>query len=157
MTKTSTIGKLLIGLSVSCGILGVLSNWREYNYRKATIVAKASIVSVDIKPKSGKAMASVDYVIIYEKDNAVDTLTYTTTEEFSADNPLPSVEELKAHDVYVHYVPINRQSDTSFRDRLHVSGSQEIEASFSSKWFTFSLVILVLTYLLSPNTFRKKL
>jgi hypothetical protein len=73
------INKITLFLSMICLILGIRTNWREYTFRKASTVAKAKVISVDTKLKSGKAIANVDYVLTYKRDNLIDTLSYSTT------------------------------------------------------------------------------
>ncbi|MCW5914232.1 MAG: hypothetical protein KIT66_06465 [Chitinophagaceae bacterium] len=43
------IGKALIVLGVVFGLLGISSVWKDYTYRKASVVVKAQILSVEIK------------------------------------------------------------------------------------------------------------
>ncbi|MCC6845359.1 MAG: hypothetical protein LC116_06175 [Bacteroidetes bacterium] len=137
-------------------VLGIRSNWREYNYRKNSTAVKADILSIDIKPMSGKAVISINYVIAYRRDNSVDTLSYSTTQEHFTNNPLPSVEKLKANAVYVHYVPINKRNETIDKERIFINSGYELESSFHTGWFTATACILVFGYLLRPSMFGRK-
>ena len=95
--------RITLFLCVVCLILGIRTNWREYTFRKASTAAKATVISVDTE-LTGKAIAIVDYVLAYERDNVTDTISHFTTEAYSTTKPLPSIEELKNNVFYVHYV-----------------------------------------------------
>lgn len=50
MAKTiNCIGKVLMVLGVVFGLLGISSVWKDYTYRKASVVVKAQILSIEIK------------------------------------------------------------------------------------------------------------
>lgn len=50
MAKTiNCIGKVLMVLGVVFGLLGISSVWKDYTYRKASVVGKAQILSIEIK------------------------------------------------------------------------------------------------------------
>ncbi len=148
------INKITLFLSLICLILGIRTNWREYTFRKASTVAKATIISVDTKLQSGKAIANVDYVLTYKRDNLIDTLSYSTTEAYSLKEPLPSIEELKKNNFYIHYVPKIKSNETPFKDRLFISDSNLLENDFDTRWFIRMIFVLMVGYLLSKGFFR---
>ena len=148
------INKITLFLSMICLILGIRTNWREYTFRKASTVAKAKVISVDTKLKSGKAIANVDYVLTYKRDNLIDTLSYSTTEAYSLKEPLPSIEELKKNNFYIHYVPKIKSNETPFKDRLFISDSNLLENDFDTGWFIRMIFVLMVGYLLSKGFFR---
>ena len=146
--------KITLFLCVVCLILGIRTNWREYTFRKASTVAKATVISVDTKLKSGKAIANVDYVLAYERDNVTDTISHFTTEAYSLKEPLPSIEELKKNNFYIHYVPKIKSNETPFKDRLFISDSNLLENDFDTGWFIRMIFVLMVGYLLSKGFFR---
>lgn len=148
------INKITLFLSLICLILGIRTNWREYTFRKASTVAKATVISVDTKLKSGKAIANVDYVLAYERDNVTDTISHFTTEAYSTTEPLPSIEELKNNVFYVHYVQKYKHNETPFKDRLFISDSNLLENDFDTGWFIRMIFVLMVGYLLSKGFFR---
>lgn len=55
MAKTiNCIGKVLMVLGVLFGLLGISSVWKDKTYRKASVVGKAQILSIEIKDISAK-------------------------------------------------------------------------------------------------------
>jgi len=150
------INKITLFLSLICLILGIRTNWREYTFRKASTVAKATIISVDTKLQSGKAIANVDYVLTYKRDNLIDTLSYSTTEAYSLKEPLPSIEELKKNNFYIYYVPKIKSNETPFKDRVFISNNKVLENIFYSGWFSRMIFILILGYILSRSIYRKR-
>lgn len=135
-------------------ILGIRTNWREYTFRKASTASKATVISVDRELKSGKAIAIVDYVLTYERDNVTDTISHFTSEAYSTIEPLPSIEELKNNVFYVHYVPKIKSNETPFKDRLFISDSNLLENDFDTGWFIRMILVLMVGYLLSKGFFR---
>ncbi|MBL7837526.1 MAG: hypothetical protein JNM67_08420 [Bacteroidetes bacterium] len=106
--------------------------------------------------KSGKARDNVDYVLTYKRDNLIDTLSYSTTEAYSLKEPLPSIEELKKNNFYIHYVPKIKSNETPFKDRLFISDSNLLENDFDTGWFSRMIFILILGYILSRSIYRKR-
>ncbi|MBK8953917.1 MAG: hypothetical protein IPM85_18445 [Chitinophagaceae bacterium] len=59
MAKTiNYIGKALMVLGVVFGLLSISSVWKDYTYRKASVVVKTQILSVEIKI-SGQSMETI--------------------------------------------------------------------------------------------------
>lgn len=136
-------GKILIILGVVFGILGIRSLWREYKYHQVVTTAKTNVLSVETKPFSGKAVASIQYKLVYQHDYTPDTISYSTTEEYSTKEPLPSLEELKAVDFYVHYVPKSKQSKTAFPNRIYINNDSIYKAEYRLSFFVNMLFCFV--------------
>lgn len=145
--------RITLFLCVVCLILGIRTNWREYTFRKASTAAKATVISVDTE-LTGKAIAIVDYVLAYERDNVTDTISHSTSEAYFKTKPLPSIEELKNNVFYVHYVPKIKSNETPFKDRLFISDSNLLENDFDTGWFIRMISVLMVGYLLSKGFFR---
>lgn len=145
--------RITLFLCVVCFILGIRTNWREYTFRKASTAAKATVISVDTE-LTGKAIAIVDYVLAYERDNVTDTISHFTTEAYYTTKPLPSIEELKNNVFYVHYVPKIKSNETPFKDRLFITDSNLLENDFDTVWFIRMISVLMVGYLLSKGFFR---
>ncbi|GAB1371982.1 hypothetical protein MASR1M45_20440 [Candidatus Kapaibacterium sp.] len=60
--------KILIITGIIFGLLNIQSVWREYKYQQVVTTAKANVLSVEIKPFSGKALASIQYKLVYQHD-----------------------------------------------------------------------------------------
>lgn len=145
--------RITLFLCVVCLILGIRTNWREYTFRKASTAAKATVISVDTE-LTGKAIAIVDYVLAYERDNVTDTISHSTSEAYFKTKPLPSIEELKNNVFYVHYVPKIKSNETPFKDRLFITDSNLLENDFDTGWFIRMISVLMVGYLLSKGFFR---
>ena len=137
------IGKILIIRGIIFGLLGIRSVWREYKFQQIVTTTKANVMSVETKPFSGKAVASIQYKLVYQHDHILDTISYSTTEEYSIKRPLPSIEELKAIDFYVHYVPKSKQSETAFPDRIYINNNSKYEGEYSFSFFVNMLFCFV--------------
>jgi len=79
------IGKIIIIIIIGIifGLLSIRSVWREYKYQQVVTIAKANVLSVATKPFSGKALASIQYKLVYQHDHILDTISYSTAEEYS--------------------------------------------------------------------------
>lgn len=150
---SKSIIRITLFLCVVCFILGIRTNWREYTFRKASTAAKATVISVDTE-LTGKAIAIVDYVLAYERDNVTDTISHSTSEAYFKTKPLPSIEELKNNVFYVHYVPKIKSNETPFKDRLFITDSNLLENDFDTVWFIRMISVLMVGYLLSKGFFR---
>ncbi|MFV0592333.1 MAG: hypothetical protein ACK5NK_04285 [Niabella sp.] len=141
------LGILLIVLGIITGLFGVRSYWRDYTYKKASIVVKASVKSVEIKPFSGKAVAGIYYTLNFMRDGIADSTKYNTTEEYSFKNPLPTAEKLQAIPFYVRYVPKNKRNETSFPNRVTVNNNGKYEGFYNSALFGQMFVLILLGYM----------
>lgn len=95
-------------------------------------------------------------LLTYKRDNLIDTLSYSTTEAYSLKEPLPSIEELKKNNFYIHYVPKIKSDATPFKDRVFISNNKVLESIFDSGWFSRMIFILILGYILSRSNYRKR-
>lgn len=154
--KSNTLRMIVLFFCFLFVSLGVLKNWREFNYRRACIAMKAKVIDADITVASGKGMASAHYKVTYLHDAKVDTLTVFSSIELSTKQPPPSIEELKSHSVFVHYVPLRNRAKTSLYDRITTTTDGVLDASFYSGWFNFALLLLLFSYLAKPSMFRTK-
>lgn len=145
------IGVILILLGIIFGLLGVRSYLRDTAYGKASIAVKASVKSVEIKPMSGKAVASIRREIYYMRDGVADSTEQSFAEAFTQNDPLPTPAELQAAELYVRYVPKSRRTETAFPDRVMVSSNEEYGGYYNSalfgQMFTFVLLGLMIRYL----------
>lgn len=73
----------------------------------------------------------------------LDTISYSTTEEYSIKNPLHSIEELNAIDFYVHYVPKSKQSETAFFDHFYINNDAIYKAEYRFSFFVNMLFCYV--------------
>lgn len=139
-------------LAVVCGLFGVMQIIREIKHRNASVVAKARTLSVEIKPVRD-AVSTILYTFEFEKDNKLDTLQHSLTQGHTIYTPLPSMEELRSSDFYLHYIPEHKKSKTPFSDRLYINNSKEIDLPYRFSPFMIMFVLFLTTYLLQP---RKK-
>ena len=137
-------GILLIIVGIICGLLGARSYWQDNTYKKASIAVKASVVSVEVKPMSGKAVASIKMVLSYLRDGVADSTAHNFSMAYTNKNPLPAVQELQASLLYVHYVPRVKRSETSYPNRVVVSGNGVYDGFYNRALFgqMFTFVLL---------------
>lgn len=138
-----TIGIILTTLGIISGLLGIRSYWRDYTYKKVSIAVKPSAKSVVIEPVRN-GLSNIIYSILFDRDGAVDTTEHKITEEYTYKNPLPTIEQLQAASLYVHYVPKDKRSETAFPYRVVVT-SDGIYPGFYNRallgqMFTFILI-----------------
>ncbi|HCF62836.1 MAG TPA: hypothetical protein DEU93_00600 [Chitinophagaceae bacterium] len=138
------ISIILIVVGIIFGFLSLRSFWSDHAYEKASTTVKASVKSVDIKPMSGKAVASIRRVLYYIRDGVADSTEQNYSKLYTNNNPLPSEEELKSTSLYVRYVPKNRRSETVFPDRVLVSSDEEYEGYYNRAMFgqMFAFILL---------------
>lgn len=137
------IGLLLIIIGILFGLFGVWTIWRDYRYEKARMVAKANIVSVKIEPiRNG--LSNILYTLTYNRDGVIDTTEHKITEEWTIKNPLLTIAQLQSQTFYIHYVPRERRSETSFPKRVLVLESKAYPGFYSrssfGQMFTFILM-----------------
>lgn len=150
MAKTiNCIGKALMVLGVLFGLLGISSVWKDYTYRKASVVVKAQILSTeikDIRAKHGnyylKPTHHIDQQLTFLRDGSIDTITlksnfmlYTEGRFIDNPNPVPTVEQLMKLEKYVRYVPKSKQSETTFPDRIDINNDGVYEANYRLSFF----------------------
>lgn len=136
------ISIILIITGIIFGLFGVRSYWRDDAYAKASIIVKASVISAEVKPMSGKAVASIRLVLSYKRDGGLDSLEHHYSEAYSSQNPLPTVEKLKAASPCVRYVPKDKRSKMS-PNWVLVSDNGEFEG-----WYGRSSFMQMFTFIL---------
>ena len=137
------------------GLLGIRSLWREYNYQKASVVAKAKILSIEIKDirTNGnyylKPTHRITYQLVFFRDGMMDTLTdtssfllYTEGKTSKNPNPIPTIKQLMKQERYVRYVPESKKKETVFADRIHINNNGSYESNNKFQAF-FSMIIFV--------------
>lgn len=138
-----TISIILIVVGIIFGLLGVRSYWRDNAYEKASTAVRASVKSAEVKPMSGKAVGSIRLVLTYLHDGMEDSIEHNYTEVYTVNNPLPTVEELKASSLYVRYVPKQKRSE-KVPNWVLVSSDGEFDGMYGrslfGQMFTFILV-----------------
>lgn len=107
-TKMKNTGKIIIIIGIIFGLLGISSVWKDYTYRKASVVVKAEIASAeinDIRTKHGnyylKPTHHIHQSLAFLRDGMMDTillksnfLLYTEGRFLDNPNPVPDVEQL---------------------------------------------------------------
>jgi predicted GH43/DUF377 family glycosyl hydrolase len=128
-------GKILFVLGVVFGLLGIWSVWRDYTYRKASVVVKAEVLSAEIKDIRTKytnyylkPTHHITHHLAFERDGVIDTLIdksnfllYTGDKTIKNPNPIPTVEQLMKQEKYVRYVPESKKNETAFPDRIDIN------------------------------------
>jgi hypothetical protein len=151
------IGKALMVLGVVFGLLGINSVWKDYTYRKASVVVKSQILSVeikDIRAKHGnyylKPTHHINQQLTFLRDGSMDTITlksnfmlYTEARLLDNPNPVPTVEQLMKQEKYVRYVPKSKQSETTFPDRIDINNDGIYEAEYKLSFFVNMLFCFI--------------
>ncbi|MCK9453393.1 MAG: hypothetical protein M0Q90_16985 [Bacteroidales bacterium] len=146
-------GKILIIIGIIFGLLGISSVWKDYTYRKASVVVKGKILSVeikDIRAKYGnyylKPTHHIDQHLTFLRDGSMDTITlksnfllYTKGKTTKNPNPIPTVEQLMKHEKYVRYVPESKKNETVFPERIDINNNREYVAQHRTSFF-FNMV-----------------
>lgn len=137
------IGNILILIGIFFGLFGVRSYLRDKSYGEASTVVKASVKSVEVKPKSGKGMVGIEMVLTYMRDGATDSIEHNFSEAYSNKDPLPTEEEIMKSSIYVRYVPKEKRSE-KIPDWLMVNSNGEFEGSYGLSSFgqMFSFILL---------------
>ncbi len=142
------ISILLFIIGIIFGLFGVRSYWRDDAYAKASTVVKASVISAEVKPMSGKAVGSIRLVLSYMRDGVADSIEHNFSEAYSDKDPLPTEEELKAASPYVRYMPREKRSKT-IPNWVLVSNNGEFESGYGrssfGQMFTFILLGLMVS------------
>ncbi|GAB1454478.1 hypothetical protein MASR2M47_45340 [Draconibacterium sp.] len=137
------IGIILILISIIFGVFGVRSYLRDDAYAKTSTIVKASVKFAEVKLMSGKAVGSIRMVLIYMHDGVADSIEHNFSQDYSNNNPLPTVEELKTASLYVRYVPKEKRTKTT-PNWVLVSKNEEFEGWYGrssfKQMFTFILL-----------------
>ncbi len=150
-------GKLIIIIGIIFGLLGISSAWKDYTYRKASVVVKAEIASAeinDIRTKHGnyylKPTHHIHQSLVFLRDGKMDTillksnfLLYTEGRFLDNPNPVPEVDQLMKQDKYVRYVPDNKKKETAFPDRIDINSDGIYEAEYRFTFFVYMMFCFV--------------
>lgn len=147
------IGQILVLIGIIFGVIGVQSCLRDDAYAKASIIVKASVKSVEIKPMSGKAVGSIHMVLNYMRDGVADTIEHNFSTAYSNNEPLPTAKELKKSTLYVRYVPVEKRNEHSPNWTI-VSKNGEFEGFYGWPQFGKMLTFILLGSLI--RMFAKK-
>lgn len=159
--------KVLIILGVVYGLFGIRSVWREYSYQKGSIVAKASILSVEIKDirTNGnyylKPTHRITHHLSFLRDGKMDTLAeksnfllYPEGKTINNPNKIPTVGELMKQEKYIRYVPISKKKETSFPHRIDINNNGEFQSFIRFQHFISMAIMMLLSF--SIRYFSKK-
>lgn len=150
------IGILLILLGIISGLLGVRSYLRDSAYAKASTTVKASVKSAEVKPMSGKGVASIRMVLAFLRDGVEDTLENSYAKAYSINDPLPTPEELHTASLYVRYVPKEKRSK-NIPDWVMVSNKDKHDGVYGRTGFEWMFKFLILGFfLIIYSRVRKK-
>ena len=151
------IGTILIIFGILSGLLGVRSYLRDSAYAKASTTVKASVKSAEVKPMSGKGVASIRMVLAFLRDGVEDTLENSYAQAYSInDDPLPTPEELNTASLYVRYVPKEKRSK-NIPDWVMVSSKDKHDGVYGRTGFSWMLKFLILgIFLIIYSRVRRK-
>lgn len=153
----SFLGIFLLVLCSICLLLGILSNWREYDYVSKTTYSKARIISVKVtKPRSGKAVAHIEYVLTYKRDGNIDTLPLETTRAFLDTEPIPSIETLKKETFYIHYIPKQLRASTAYGELISINSDANLNWDLKTGWFQFIVLLLIISFFVNPKMYIRR-
>lgn len=142
------LGILFFILGILSGILGVRSFLRDVAYEEASITVRGTVRSAQVTPNSsGKTNASIRLMIYYMRDGVLDSLEEKYPQFYSKEEPLPTVEQLKARKPYVRYVPKDKRSN-GIPDWVMVSNKDIHDGVYGSTGFRWMLIFFMLGVLL---------
>lgn len=136
------IGTILIIFGILCGLLGVRSYLRDSAYAEASTTVKASVKLAEVKPMSGKGVASIRLVLAFLRDGVEDTLEHNYSKAYSINDPLPTPEELITASLYVRYVPKEKRSK-NIPDWVMVSNKDKHDGVYGETGFGWMFQFLI--------------
>jgi len=148
------IGILLIIIGIVSGLLGVRSYMRDGAYAKASVVVKSSVKWAEVKPNPWKSTVSIKLMLSYIRDGVPDSLEHNYSQFYSKDEPLPTIEKLKAAPPYVRYVPEEKKSE-KIPNWVLVSNNGEFEGLYGRSLFV-QMFTFILLGIMVRMFFRKK-
>lgn len=163
------VGNLLVIIGLGFGLFGVRSVWNDYTYRKASVVRKAKVLSVEIKDlrsKYGNYYLRPTHLIAQQlaffRDSCMDTITlnsnfllYSEGKTSKNPNPIPTAEELMNQEKYVRYVPESKKKETAFSERIDISDNGDYESFNRFQHFVSMTVIILLGFMIKYFSIRK--
>ncbi len=137
------IGIILIIIGIISGLFGVRSYLRDDAYAKASVVVESTVKWAKVEPNSsGKTNASISLMLLYMRDGVPDSLEETYPQFFSKEEPLPTVEELKARKPYIRYVPKEKRSK-NIPDWVMVSNKDKHHGVYGQTGFSWMFTFLI--------------
>lgn len=150
------IGVIFIILGILAGLLGVRSYLRDDAYAKASVVVNSSVKWVEIKPNPWKSTVSIKRMLIYMRDGVADSLEHNCSQFYSKDNPLPTIEELKAATPHIRYVPKEKRSK-NIPDWVMVSRKDKHDGVYGQTGFGWMFKFLIVgIFLIFYSRVRRK-
>lgn len=145
---------ILIMLGVLFGLLGVRACWHDFQYKNNSVVAAATVVSIDVKPIRS-ALSSINYQLSYTRDGKPDTLQHRITKHHTVYDPLPSLNELQSATWYIRYVPVINRNNTALANQLYVTETNRYPGTYGSSFFIRMLTFILISYIIQ-KFFSKK-
>lgn len=150
------IGILFIIFSILSGLLGVRSYLRDDAYAKASVVVNSSVKWAEIKPNPWKSTVSIKRMLIYMRDGVADSLEHNCSQFYSKDNPLPTIEKLKAATPHIRYVPKEKRSK-NIPDWVMVSNKDKHDGVYGQTGFGWMFKFLIVgIFLIFYSRVRRK-
>ncbi len=137
------IGILFIILGIISGLLGMRSYLRDDAYAKASVVVKSSVKWAEVKPNPWKSTVNIKLMLSYMRDGVPDSLEHNYSQFYSKDEPLPTVEKLKAATPHIRYVPKGKQTK-NIPDWVMVSSMQQHDGVYGRSGFNWMFKFLIL-------------
>lgn len=136
------IGILFIIFGILSGLLGVRSYLRDDAYAKASVVVNSSVKWAEVKPNPWKSTVSIKLMLIYMRDGVADSLEHNYSQFYSKDNPLPTIEKLKAATPPIRYLPKAKRSK-NIPDWVMVSSKDKHDGVYGQTGFSWMLNFLI--------------
>ncbi len=150
------IGILFIIFGILSGLLGVRSYLRDDAYAKASVVVNSSVKWAEVKPNPWKSTVSIKLMLIYMRDGVADSLEHNYSQFYSKDNPLPTIEKLKAATPHIRYVPKEKRSK-NIPDWVMVSNKDKHDGVYGQTGFGWMFKFLIVgIFLIFYSRVRRK-
>lgn len=150
------IGILLILIGIISGVLGLRSYMRDDAYAKASVVVKSSVKWAEVKPNPWKSTVRVKLMLSYMRDGVPDSLEHNYSQFYSKDEPLPTVEKLKAATPPVRYVPKEKRSK-NIPDWVMVGSKDKHDGAYGQSAFGWMFKFLIVgIFLIFYSRVRRK-
>ena len=141
------VGNILILIGIVFGVLGVRSYLRDDRYAKSSVVAKASVISVQIEPNRWKNVDHVRLVLGYVRDGVKDSIENNFSDVYSDSRNRLTEERLRSATYYVRYVPKENRGQ-KIPDWVIVNQTGEFEVSYGRSSFGHMATLILLGFLM---------
>lgn len=132
------LGILLILPGIISGLLGVRSYLRDTAYARESIVVPSSVKWAEVKPNPWKSTVSIKLMLSYMRDGIPDSLEHNYSQFYSNDEPLPTVEKLKAATPHIRYVPKEKRTK-NIPDWVMVSSKEQHDGVYGRSSFSWMI------------------